>query len=120
MCFFNILQQLVNVHCVSSAVILGKHKARGFADVHAAADFGADMARSFVQGFHHRVRAAFAPHHTDVHLGDIQVRGNIKPGHSQQTTRNAGVLHFADNGDQLAFHILCHTAMVFAWHNFTS
>ena len=109
-------QQLVDVRGIGCAFIFHKYKARCLADVHTAADLGADMAGGLVQRLDYRLGAALAAHDADVDLGLVEVRGHIQAGHGQQTTVHTGVLHLADNRNQLTLHILGHTAVIFGWH----
>ena len=84
--------------------------------MHPAAHLGADMAGGLVQRLDDRLRAALTAHDADVDLGLIEVGGHIQTGHGQKTARHAGVLHLADNRNQLTLHILGHTAVIFGWH----
>ena len=101
---------------IGCAFIFHKYKARCLADVHTAADLGADMAGGLVQRLDYRLGAALAAHNADVNLGLVEIRGHIQAGHGQQTTVHTGVLHLADNRNQLTLHILGHTAVIFGWH----
>src|SRR5699024_4235509 len=107
---FKAAQHLADVRGVGGAVILHKDVAGRLANVHPAADLGADMPAGLVQRLDHRRAAALASHHADVHLGHIQVGGDIQAGDGQQAVGDAGILHTADDGDEFPLHILGHAA----------
>ena len=103
---------------VGGAVIGAEHKARGFADVHAAGYLGAHMAAGLVERLD-RLGGGLVggPHHADVHPGLVQIRGHVQAGDGEQARAGkARVLHLADDADDLPLHILGQTALIFTGH----
>ena len=103
--------------CVGCAVILYKDKAGSLADVHFFAHLGAHMTGCAVQCLDGGLRAILAAHDAHVYLGHIQVRGHIQTGDSQKTALQPGVFQSADDGNDLALHVLRKAAHIFLRHS---
>src|SRR5699024_5063681 len=114
--YVQLFQQLVDVGRIGRAVVLYKDQAGGLADVHLAAELGADMAGRVVQRLDDRRGPVGVAQHADIDLCHIQVGRHVQPGDGQQAAAEPRVLEAGDDGDELPLHILGQTAHVFLRH----
>ena len=76
------------------------------------------MACGTVQRFDCGLGAVCAAHHAYIHFCHIQIRRHVQTGDGQQTALQPRVLQPADDGNDLALHILRKTAHIFLRHSF--